>query len=506
MKVLEYAQKQPWIRKTVYHHHDRLGSATQMEQMDMPCTTGRIMTQEDFEAEKHPTSHKIYDVAYRSNRPLYKYNELTGKNEPNGCEPVARVSVALQQAILRNKTTHAFGNQLNIVNESGLSQTTRVDRLRSHWNSTGMNDALVSWAESCFGTADGAICLYRTPDRELRYKVFSYDNGDRITEFINPDDGFRRNVIRLYKERGIDAVEIYKSTHVQRWIKTQEDDPIFKKWYRRVIGTQSEDGYILVSEAAHGWLQCPVAYHREPDVAWGPGQKQIEDIESQLSDLHENNKGYAFAILFLTGQIISMPQLNSQNKVLVSKNKEGDAKLIAPADASNSFSLALKTSFDMLCHTTGSRFMLPEDFKGTGDPSGAAITNLYHTEAQWSKQAHARFSDDIRTLLSIFKEGVGNIEEERNEYMGLRLSYTIEPWVPKNHTEIVSNLQMSVTAGILSKLTASERNPYAASDEEERIAKEIADATEQERLKAEQDAERLLQQNNPIDGRLQTNT
>ena len=45
----------------------------------------------------------------------------------------------------------------------------------------------------------------------------------------------------------------------------------------------------------------PACYHRINDVVWGNGQGLINQRESMLSDLDENNKYYAYQIMFLTG-------------------------------------------------------------------------------------------------------------------------------------------------------------------------------------------------------------
>jgi hypothetical protein len=502
MNISNLAQKQPWIRKTARYYQDRIGTANITEQMNLPCDTGIILTQDDFANEMAPSAHRIYDVHFRSNRPLYKYNEATGKNEPNGCEPVARVSVALQQAIVRHKTTHSFGNPMWFGNESGMSKTIFVDTFKSYWASSGMDLGIMEWGESCFTTGDGGIAIFKNEVSELRYKVFSYSKGDVVCEFINPSDNNKRNILRKYKEHGIEVVEIYMSTRVQKWVKAQEDDSTFKKWFGAITGRRSEDGYILLSDKYHGFTQCPVAYHREPDIASGPVQSQIEDIESLLSDLMENGKFYNFQILFLTGQIVSLPSIGQGGKVIVSRNKEGDAKLLAPADASNTFELSLDNSFRMLCDCVGAVFIRPEDLKA-GSDSGAFLTNLYFPEHQWALQAYARMNDAIKTIISIFKEAVGIMEGNVSEYTKLRLSHVITPLVPKNTTEEINNINQSLAAGSISRLTACGETPIGASDEYERVEKERAEATAEELARQEQELAAQVTQNiNPIDGRV----
>jgi hypothetical protein len=504
IRIDDFAQKQRWERKSVNCSLGPVeGYNTNYYPMDFSMgASSYLFTQADFAAEKHPSAHRINSADYRSNRPLYKWDEASQQNVFNGFEPVERVTIAMQKAILRHKTTHCFGEPVWFGNEGRLTDTEKVDLFKSYWNSAGMNNAMVEFGESCFGTGDGALCLYKNPQGELRYQVFSYDKGDLIVEFLNPDDKFRRNVLRKYIEHGNEVIEIYRTTDVQKWSKGNLLDPRLKIWYQKIVGSRSEDDYVLISQLPHGLTQCPVVYHREPDVCWGDVQGNIEDIEKLLSDLMENGKYYNFQILFLSGKLSGLPPIGYQGKVIAATNPDADAKILQPADASNTFTLSLKHSFEMLCYGVGARFVSPEDLKG-GDYSGAYLRNLYFTEAQWATQAYARFNTPIKDLISIFKEFVGVIEKDAT-YSKLRISHVLTPFVPSNLTEEIQNINASFAAGTISRQTASEENPIAAADEKARL--EVDDErkklAEEEAMKAEQEVDPVPQPEvNPQDNR-----
>ena len=96
------------------------------------------------------------------------------KTVPDGYEPVERVSVSLQKSILRHKTIHTFGNPMEFSNEGDMEDADMISQIKSYWNQTGMNNALIKFGNSCFGTGDGAICVYMDPESEmLGYRVFS---------------------------------------------------------------------------------------------------------------------------------------------------------------------------------------------------------------------------------------------------------------------------------------------------------------------------------------------
>jgi hypothetical protein len=460
-----------WKRRAVskYRPMQSSGSSNIPRAMEFDDHEYYLYSQADFDSELQPSAHIIYDVHYRSNRPLFKYDKLEGKNVPTGqCEKVERVSVAFQRAILRHKVTHAFGNHIKFRNEGDPTDNDLVTLHKSYWYSVGMKNAMVGWAESCFGHGDGAICLYIDEDKDLRYKVFGYNKGDLVAQFYNPEDGFKRNVVRKYKECGNDVVEIYKSTTVQRWVKSNTDSTVFKKWYQKTTGRRSDDDYILVSEKHHGLTFCPVVYHREDDVCWGLVQGNIDDIEKLLSDLLENGKYYNYQMLFLSGAVTGLPNTGFQGKVIKSSSKDGDAKILAPADASNTFTLSLENSFKAMCDGVGAVFVRPEELKG-GDYSGAYLQNLYFPEKQWCKEAYARFDSDIRELIKVFKAFVGVIENKEASMKGVRMSYEIEPYIPENKMEEANISNQSYAAGTVSRQSAAEENPISAADETRRL-------------------------------------
>lgn len=486
INIGDFAKKKMWERRLPQTRNTG-GAVSAMSNPAVPFRFDtyprRLMSQSDFLGELAPSAHSIYDIHYRSDRPMYKYNEAKQKNEFAGYDRVERVAVALQAAIRRHKTTHCFGNPVWIGNEGDNSQSQFVANIKSYWNTTGMNNGIMQFGSSCFGTGDGALYIYREPGtNELRYKTFSFEAGDIVTEFKNPEDNYKRNVIRMFQENGVPAVEIYTSTRVKKWLSDNAADVSgFKRTAQKLTGKRSEDNYVLVSDVLHGLTQCPVAYHRENDVCWGDVQGNIEDIEKLLSDLMENGKYYNFQILFTSGIVAGLPNVNFQGKVIAAKTKDGDAKILQPADASNTFTLSLDNAFNMMCDGIGAVFIRPEELKG-GDYSGAFLRNLYFPEAQWCVEAYARFDPAIKQIISIFKDWVGILENDKLGYHKLKLSYVCTPFIPSNDFEEVNIINYSVAAGTMSRETAAEEHPRANPNEVTRL-----EADDKRRMEAEKE-------------------
>ena len=475
MKISDLLRKPNWYRRAPEQNAMPPAMSVTMYPTLAPMTFDPsprfVITQEQMMNELDPNSHIIYNVSYRSNRPQYRYDEVKKKNIRIGCAPVERVAVALQAAIRRHKVTHTFGNPPWFGNESGDDTSDAMATYKSYWNVAGMNNSLVEFGNAAFGVADGAIYCYRDGD-EIKYRVFSYEKGDLIAPCRDPETK-KDAVVRTFLVEDIQYAEIYGSQDITLWGKataTTEMSPRerLESIWGGVIGTESEDGYILISRTKHGLSQCPVAYHREPGPCWNEGQSNIDAIEKLLSDLMENGKYYNFPIMFISGGAISLPNSNFPGKIMGSKSESGDAKILAPADASNTFTISLEQEFKALCNSVNAVFIDYKDLKGQND-SGAYLRNLYFPETQWSMDAYARMHPFFQKLFSIFKEYVGLIEGDSAKYKRLKFSYMFTPFVPQNDTEEIQNINNSVTAGTMSVETACEEHPQANPQEFRRL-------------------------------------
>lgn len=481
MKIEDRLKKPLWRRRISRQQPIRkgaMGSAMNprsAEPMEFDAGNERLMTQTDFLDELEPCSHLVYNINYKSMRPKFKYNTETKKNEQVGQEDVARVAVALQESLRRNKAVCTFGNDLWFGNEGNADQTDRVIALKSHWNISGMRNALLQFARSAYGTGDGAIYLYRDGDR-VNYRVFSFEDGDVISETKNSEGELE--FVRMYMIDNVKTVEIYGKEYIEVWAQ-EEDLTVLKKIWKNITGQRSEDGYVLISKTRHGIGERPVVYHREKDVCWGSGQKAIERIEDIKSDLAENNKYYAFQILFLTGGTINLPESMWQGKAIAGKTKEADAKILEPANCSDSFKLDLESSLRFFYETTSTTVVTAEQLKG-GDYSGAYIRNLYFRDVQWTEEASARLDPFMKRVISVFKSIVGQIEKDTIGYDKLRLSYKIIPFLPQNDMEDATIIAMAVNSGYLSVETATEEFKLSNPEEWKRIQAEVLAKLERE--------------------------
>lgn len=479
MKVCDYLTKKLWSRRETQQGSSTSAMTFKVEKAAMKKPTGRqiAFTQDKFLDEIHSNAHIVYDCAHRSMRPKYVYDVKEGKNVLDGYEDVTRIGVSWQEAIRGNKTATCGGNPLWVGNEGGDEFAEKVSTIKTHINTMNLQSALLTHFYSIFGTGDGALYFYRDGD-DISWKCFSYEDGDNCTLSPDYEDSSKKMGVRFFDFESYDAVEFYREKNIELYIQFP-DDPTMKLYFPDAIGEKTEDGYYLIKRTLHGLDESPFCYHREKDIPSGPVQRDIEIFEGLLSDCGENIKYYAYQILFLSGGAISLPNANFGGKVIGSKTADGDAKILEPADASNTLDIGFKKVFNAICDGSKSVFIKPEDLKGQND-SGAYIANLYWPELQWATMFYSRYHHCLVKILRVIKKLVGLIEGDIIGYSKVKLSYMFDPYIPKNKLEQSTILQQGVTAGFISVETATEESDVANPQEVHRLKREAQEKIDRE--------------------------
>jgi hypothetical protein len=265
-------------------------------------------------------------------------------------------------------------------------------------------------------------------------------------------------------DHAVDTIDIYSE---KTYTQLQVDSTTGTKWK------------VTKPEASHGFAQIPIAYHREPDVAWGAGQDLIDKIERLLSDVRESNAYFAFGIMFLSGDDITvLPPKTSQGKVITSTDSNSNAKLLEQNDMSGPIKFEYEQYTKQLYRNTGTVIIDPEILKG-GDQSGAYIKNLYNDAIQYAMDAKPRWQPVLDKIVSIVKEAL-ELEDGNLAFRELVVISDPDIYVPMNVAEETRLVNESLTAGTISKETASQNNIFATPQEYDRMRGEMPEMPDNE--------------------------
>ena len=452
--------------------------------------TYQIVTQDDFLREYDPSGHRIFDRNYLMDR------IKTDDQKRTYIHYVERNAFAFQSVITTKRLTHLFGNPIRFINSSA-NPTSEQDLLmrdfKQGWAKKNMEEGIFACGKSEAVTGDAAICFYLDKGI-IGYKTFSYQNGEILYPHYDRFTGKLNLFGRQYKSYGNDGITIvneYLDVWDDRNITTYQRTNNFSTKVKEAIGF---DGWTLVGEPkSHGFQRIPVAYKRNAvGACWSLAQDSIDKYELAVSNLSENNKAYAFRILFLKGEQINAVAGGDGGVGLITGDKDSEAKFLERADASSSFELQLKILRQNIF--TNSFSVEPPEVKG-GDLPGVTIKLLYSPAVEKALEDAKFWNYFIDDCVELFKYGYGIETEKTAQYEAFDVRGDIEVYVHQNIAEQTTILSQSVLAGIMSVQTASERHPMGANNEFEKIRKEAKEKSDMEaEVKANENADNIAKE------------
>lgn len=407
------------------------------------------ISQEEFALELDIRGHKIFNKAIYPDKLIQ--NEA---GEYVRIEQIARVGIGFQKIIALRQAVHLVGNPPRLTTTKDVDAELFA-KYKEYRKIKGINNAIYLTVKSALETGDGATIFFRDAKGKLRWKIWSYLNGETLIPTYE-DDGvtlkaFARRYWSIQDGQTLDTVELINKVSVKKFINNNGD------WEE-------------ISSKRHGFNQVPVAYQRNNDVAWGDGQELIDIIERALSDHREANSYFAFGILLLTGQIEVLPNKNNQGKVIIGE-EDSNAKMIEQKEVSGGFKFEFDTYKEELYNLTGTVIIKPEQFKG-GDVSGAAVRSYHDVAVQYAMDKAPLYFNFLNQIESITIEGMGLEKKMSDKVSNMEVNSELDIYVPQNTMEIATKLATLVAVGALSKKTAQEVNEFAKPDEVERVKAE----------------------------------
>lgn len=430
-----------------------------------------VYTQGDFLREYYPSGHSIYNPEYYPDR--YKKDPETGKTYK---EEVVRCSFAFQQVIALKHTITLCGNDIQFSlskdKATDADNANFVEFMRG-WETHDMEIAWYECVRSAKITADVAFVGFMHKGK-FRWKVLSYLNGDTLYPHYDRETGKLDMLIRSYSDESEDGKELI------RWAEVWDDKYLyrFKQERTGVVGVINKvkenlglSGYTLVSKEPHNFPFIPVAYYRASGPCWQYSQDSIDKYELSFSYMSQNNMAFAFPIMYLKGDEISVsgdPMTDSVK--VINMDSDSDAGFLTPPNGSEFFKMQLQKLYDMILEQS-SIPKVPE--VKSGDLPGIAVKLLFSPSIEKAMEDAQMYKGFLNGLVKIFKHGYGVECGRISAFTEMEVSFYIEPYVHMNTSELITNLATAVQNGFLSKQTASEKiRMYSTAQEFDRIIRE----------------------------------
>lgn len=436
----------------------------------------RVLTQADFLRMYYPSGHAINDpVLY----PDVKRVDPTTKREY--IQPIIRTAFAFDQVIAIKQRVHITGNDIQFE-LSGHVGTEKEEKkkledfvtFRQGWLDMDMEYNFFDFTEYKI-VGDAAIVGYFDNEGHARARTFTYMKGDTLYPHRDSITGEMQVFARKYAD--FDENGRYSAEYVEIW-----DD---KKLYRARRGVSKHSivekikdlfgisGFEIYEEKEHGFDFCPVAYYREEEgPCFLPAVATRETYEEAFSHFCENNRAYAFPILWSKGDGVNFvpDEITGAAKYIEIEDTDGAVGFLDKAEVSAAFNTQLKILYDMIYEQCFG--VKPPELK-SGDLPGVAVKLLFSPAIEKAIIDSQKLQPFLNDVVRIVKYAYGFEKDCQASLMNLPINAWIEPYIHQNDQELMTNLSTGVANKFLSAQTASERCPkYAKNDEFNRIMKE----------------------------------
>ncbi len=299
-----------------------------------------------------------------------------------------------------------------------------------------------------------------TPRYTLNSKIVSPGLGDTLYPLFDVNGtmiAFRRDYKLKVEGKDIEHSDIYTAEFEYKYVKKEGEwvlDP-------DIVTTSKETNEVVPANPVPNVAKkILVEYYNQKYPIWHNVQSMIDRHETLTSNHGGMNDKFGSPIFVVAGTIEGEAIDNTQGSVMQLENG-------ATADyaqlSSEPESIKLEqTNLEKFIYTMSQTPNISFDQMLTiGQMSGFAAEMLMTDPHMAVRMEEETFGLGLQRRLNIIKSAIGALIDTSlaNECKTVQLKPVIQPYLPMNKTEVVDNLTVSVTGGIMSKETAIEKNP-----------------------------------------------
>ena len=468
-------------------------------------------------AEYKVADHAIFDTTIR---PVKKITKGTGETDADGKEKTtvgyiepARIGMSFQQLIVDRRV----GFMLTIPVETDAiyeSESDKekalvkmVDRIQ---NDNKMDYRNKEIARRWMSEMECAECWYfvETPDKKtnderrkagiksgeilpashnLKCNIWSPDLGDTLYPLFSPTGdmiAFARGYKLKEEDKDIEHFDVYTSEFEYKYVDRDNtwklDDTL-----------TNPDGTKKLNPLPNSVKKIMIVYHSQNKPEWADQGSMITRLETSISNHADMNDYFGSPILAVFGEIMGFAAKGEQGKIL-QFNEQAKANYLALNSPPESIKMEQENLEKFIFALSQTPNITFEQMMKIGPVSGVAMKMMFLDAHMSVSRKEETFGIGLQRRLNILKAAIGTVIDISlaAEAKSLQLKPIITPYLPLNVTEMVENLSVSTSSGIMSKETAVEQNPLVEDSE-----------TEMERLRTDATNDLAGTENLPIKGK-----
>jgi len=304
----------------------------------------------------------------------------------------------------------------------------------------------------------------------LNSRIVSPSLGDTLYPLFDSTGhmiSFRRDYTLIDNGKNVEHSDIYTTEFEYKYIKIEGLwvlDPDI------VVLSKDNEEFIPANPIPNIAGKILIEYYCQKKPVWDNVQSMINRHETLTSNHGGMNDKFGAPMFIVAGDIQGEIIDNKQGSMMMMENG-GTANYAQLASEPQSISLE-QTNLEKFIYTMSQTPNISFDQMMTiGAMSGFAAEMLLTDPHMAVRLEEESFGIGLQRRLSIIKAAIGALIDTSlvSESKTVQLKPVITPYLPQNTTEVVENLTVAVTGGIMSKETAIEHNPLIEDSEAEVI-------------------------------------
>lgn len=352
-----------------------------------------------------PKMHAVLDKTKRRDKPTFV---PTGEKDPiTGADklqlqmvPPARVPLAIQKYIIKQKASFARGNGVKLRPSDAGSRTFKWVYNNWYANKTefDLRETIMrmqSETQCClvYFSDEEALAEARRlkdPSRfRLKHKIWSPLKGSYLYPYFDPDTESLVALMREYIDPdGVTVFDMYMEADPDNG----RPRPVVRKFRESVLGAYTE-------------IELP--YPKLPLVYWGQDQGECDDtaeliaeMETSFSDFSTQMGYSADPILFGKGSVLKLPAKGSAGK-FIEGSQDSDLKYVTPENATESRDLHFQMLQKWIFTLNRAVLLDIETMKSLSDVSGAALDRfLIDAFLEASDNQHGYWGKGVQRMVN----------------------------------------------------------------------------------------------------------
>ena len=302
----------------------------------------------------------------------------------------------------------------------------------------------------------------------LNSKIVSPELGDTLYPLFDVNGSmisFRRDYKLADGAKMIEHTDIYTAEFEYKYIKKEGDwmlDP-------DIVAKSVETGdYIPANPIPNVAKKILIEYYNQKKPIWHNVQSMVDRHETLTSNHGGMNDKFGAPIFIVAGEIQGEIIDNATGSIMQLEN-DATANYAQLSSEPQSISLEQTNLKDFIYIMSQTPDISFSQMMTIGQMSGFAAEMLFSDAHMAVRMEEETFGIGLQRRLNIIKAAIGALIDTSlaNECKTVQLKPVITPYLPQNTTEMIENLSVSVTGGILSKETAIEQNPLVEDSEME---------------------------------------